>query len=548
MLKRGCFVICFLLVVVIEVSAHEKKKEKETYPPDWQMQSRSDQGYYGAEINKAYNFLKDRQPKRKVVVAVIDGGIDVSHEDLKGNLWTNKGEIPGNGIDDDGNGYADDIHGWNFLGTKDGKQVTLTALDADYEFMRLREKFDGVDTNKLSGKELKLYHYYTREVIPVSPLGKAYKGIETGRMLVEYAERFDREMRAKFPGEKLDRTHYMAIIDKNEKDEKRKQAHFYYLLGWASAKNAPWELIFEVRKKIVPQMEKLYEKELKRVEQDQRAEVGDNMNDIHDRFYGNANLLGNNSNHGTHVAGIIGAVRSNSIGMDGVAADVELMILRVLDGKGDERDKDVANAIRYAVENGANIINMSFGKSFSSGKKWVDDAMKYAEKRGVLLVHAAGNSNACIDEMPVYPVKNISKKKSLKNFITVGSIAPDGNPAISSNYGKANVDLFAPGVDIYSTIVGGNYKKMGGTSMAAPVVSGVAALVWSYFPELSVQELKEVLMNGVSSRKGEQVQKPQSRMLATPRSLVNFEELCVSGGILNALQSVQLAEEIVNKK
>lgn len=543
MFKKGCFTVLLCMIVIMQVFAHKKEKKQVVYPLDWHMLSVGENNVYGAEIYKAYDYLKGRQPKRKVIVAVIDGGIDPEHEDLKNNLWTNRKEIPGNRTDDDGNGYIDDIHGWNFLGFSDGEQLNFISLEADREFVRLQKKFENVDTNRLSKKELELFRFYDKKVSIASPIGQGYKGIKAAELLTYYAEQFDKEMKAKFPGEKLNKEHFKAIMNKNEKDNMRVQAHFFFILGWGQTPKAGWEDIFKLRLRLVGDAEKRYDRVRER-ELNQRDSIGDDLNDVEDRYYGNNNLQAH-STHGTHVAGIIGATRNNGIGMDGVA-DVELMILRVTAGKGDEYDKDVANAIRYAVENGADIINMSFGKSFSPHQKWVSDAMKSAEKKGVLLVHAAGNNSISIDTETVYPTKQLTKKKTLKNFITVGSSDPEGNPSISSNYGKENVDLFAPGVDIYSTIPDGNYKKMGGTSMAAPVVSGIAAMIWNYFPELTVKQLKQVLLESATAR-GE-VLRPQPRTLATKRASVEFSELCVTGGIVNAAKAVQLAEEIVNKK
>lgn len=544
MLRKGYFMVLVCMIATLQLFAQGKKEKKTVYPLDWHMRSFVEDSVYGAEIHRAYDYLKDRQPKRKVVVAVIDAGIDPEHEDLKGNLWVNRDEIPGNGIDDDGNGYIDDIHGWNFLGLPDGKQLEELSLESDREFFRLQKQFENVDTNRLSKKKMELYRFYDKKVSIASPTGNAYKAITASRKLVEYAEEFDQEMKTKYPGKKLTKEHFASIINKDEKDEMRVQAHFFYMLGWSSTPQASWEEIFKVRLGLEENAKKRYE-QLSKKTSNQRNVIGDDPNDMKDRYYGNNNLKSKSSRHGTHVAGIIGASRSNGIGMAGIA-DVELMVLRITAGSGDEYDKDVASAIRYAVENGANIINMSFGKSFSPHKAWVDEAMRYAEKKGILLVHAAGNSSECIDENPVYPTKELKKKKELTNFITVGSIDAEGVPAISSNYGKRCVDLFAPGVDIYSTVMDDNYKKMGGTSMAAPVVSGIAALVWNYFPELTVKQLKQVLLEGVSPL-GE-VLKPQPRTSVVKRVSVKFSELCATGGVVNAMKAVQLAENLVNKK
>lgn len=543
MLKKYNILIYVFLLLFGNVVGQQKKDVR--IPLDWHMQSFEECGNYGACINKAYDYLKNRMPKQKVIVAVIDGGIDSMHEDLRERLWVNSGEIPGNGLDDDRNGYVDDIHGWNFLGTKSGDPVDVISLEADRLFVKYLKKFENADTCKLSSRDRKEYKFFRDELLKSSPMGQAYAGILMAKRLVSAAEQFDKEMHQKYPGVELKLEHYLSILDKNEKDEWRKASHMYFIIGWSQDRKLPWNEIFEVRKKLVPDAERRYKKALLQFK-DERNLVGDDMTSIKDRYYGNANLLSEVSAHGTHVAGIIGANRSNEWGINGIA-DVELMILRISAGPGDEYDKDVANAIRYAVENGAKIINMSFGKSFSPDKKWVDDAMKLAEKKNVLLVHAVGNSFADIDSIYVYPTKFINSRKVLDNFISVGSSAPDGNPAISSCYGEKNTDLFAPGVDIYSTVLDDNYKKMSGTSMAAPIVSGIAALIWNYFPELSVKDLKKVFLEGVTSRKGIIALKPQDRTIMIPRAKIPFEKLCKTAGIVNAYNSVRLADKLVNR-
>ena len=422
---------------------------------------------YGADVYRAYDYLKNRQQKTKTIVAIIDSGIDVSHEDLKDNLWCNRGEIPGNGIDDDNNGYVDDVHGWNFLGFPDGQPIKGTQV-ADWEFLRLRGKYMDADTLKLSKKEKKEYNYFKNLVCRFAKLA-----------------------------------------------------------------TPTFSRVQSLRDKYVKRM---YQK------RDARLSLGDGMNSLKMRYHGNNNLLGDESYHGSHVAGIVGATRENGIGIDGVA-DVELMILKILDG-GDEQDKDVASAIYYAVDNGARVVNMSFSKYFPQNKKLVEKAMRYAERKGVLLVNAAGNDHCLIDEYPAYPYQFLSKTRKLKNFICVGSINAFGLVSSFSNYGKKSVDIFAPGDGIVSTVLDDEYRKLSGTSMAAPVVTGVAALIWNYFPELSVEQVKRAILEGGISWEGRYVNLPGDR-----NKVVDFAELCVSGRILNALQSVKLAEQMyVNLK
>ena len=211
--------------------------------------------------------------------------------------------------------------------------------------------------------------------------------------------------------------------------------------------------------------------------------VQDDETNINDRDYGNKDIMASTPFHGTHCSGIIGAVRDNGIGVDGIADNVRIMMVRAVPD-GDEHDKDIANAIRYAVDNGAQIISMSFGKDFSPQKQWVDDAVRYAQSKGVLMVHAAGNDAANIDSADNFPNPTfIDGNGRATTWITVGA---SGDPKLGgitasfSNYGKKEVDVFAPGVQIYSTIpTGNNYGTASGTSMACPVVCGIyTALVF----------------------------------------------------------------------
>jgi subtilisin family serine protease len=268
--------------------------------------------------------------------------------------------------------------------------------------------------------------------------------------------------------------------------------------------------------------------------------VKDNYNDINDRFYGNNDLMGTDASHGTHVAGIIGASRQNKIGINGIANNVEIMTIRAVPD-GDEHDKDIANAIRYAVDNGAWVVNMSFGKSFSPEKKWVDDAVKYAESKGVLLVHAAGNDSKNIDTEDNFPSRNFEYDtlKVFSNWINVGaSGATETDLAASfSNYGKREVNVFAPGVKIYSSIPGGNtYGDKDGTSMASPVVAGLAALILSYYPDLSAEQVKNIIEQSAMKPSTISFTKP-----GTEDEQISLDQLSRTGGIVNAMDALKLA-------
>ena len=541
--------VCFIFAAYV-ASAQPKDGQKHKVSPAqyWQMGAMDTDKVFGAEIWKAYDYLKKVEPKARTIVAIIDGGTELDHEDLKAALWVNRGEIPGNGIDDDGNGYVDDVHGWNFAGRKDGSQLETGSLEADREYLVLSEQFEGVDTSGLSRKEYKRYRYFKENVEPFSSIWQAKRDIAGAKAVERYAELFEKELRAKDPNRKAFSGADLASIMKNgETDAARWEAYEFCVRKMKGNPLMSWTKLYAQRDDLVKDAEKEYRKRVETVKtsERERAALGDNQNDASDRNYGNNRLAGKKSAlHGMHVGGIVGATRNNGIGMDGVA-DVELMFIRLHEGDGDERDKDVASAIYYAADNGARVINMSFGKRTSPGKGMVEKALRYAEKKGILLVHAAGNDGASIEEHHLYPSKHADGKRDLKNWISVGSIGMTGHPAKSSNYGKREVDLFAPGDGVYSSVPGNKYKNLRGTSMAAPVVAGTAALIWNYFPELSAREVKQALLKGVTCRKGEKVTKPG---LSGTLVQVDFEELCATGGVLNALGAVKIAEKMYMKK
>ena len=277
-----------------------------------------------------------------------------------------------------------------------------------------------------------------------------------------------------------------------------------------------------------------------------RKIINDDLTTIN-TVHGNSDVKGKRCDHGTFTAGIIGAVRNNNMGVDGIANHVELMILRAVP-KGDEYDKDIALSIKYAVDNGANIINMSFGKNYSPNKKLVDEAVQYAQKRNVLLVHAAGNSSLNIDKITRYPSNKFNNNKKIENWINVGASSCELNkelPGVFSNFGRKNVDLFAPGVNIVSTHPENKYNMNDGTSFAAPVVSGVAALVWSYFPELTAKELKNVLLKSVTKYKKHKVYIPN--ITNKEKTTIKFKKLSKTGGLINAFNAFERAEKICKK-
>lgn len=515
-------------------------------PDNWQLLSPAKDSVYGTAVNRAYQELLGGKTPHRVVVAVIDSGVDTAHVDLKGHIWTNSGEIPGNGTDDDHNGYVDDIHGWDFLGGKNDTSVNKESGELDREYYRLRLRFGSVtDSGRVRKKDRAAYRYWLTikqkhqddSVSTSQNYAAVSKGIGRFEILAQLLE-------SRIGKDTLYLDDIRGYDTDNDTVEMAKQ-----IASRVLENNGPHASLEDFIADGRDYLDGLKQK-MDHMDEDpnavRRAIVGDDYNDIRDRHYGNNDVTGKFARHATHVAGIIAAVRHNGIGIDGITNDVVIMPVKVVPD-GDERDKDVALGIRYAVDNGAQIINMSFGKGYSPHKDWVDDAVRYAEKHDVLLVHAAGNDGTNNDSVLNYPNPFMLRKHArADNFITVGASGPDndnGHLAASfSNYGKNEVDLFAPGVNIYSTVPGNGYATMSGTSMATPVVTGVAALVLEYYPTLSAKQLRWVLDHSVTKLDSVMVTRPGGN------DMVPFSSLCITGGIVNAYQALKLAATIQGER
>ena len=533
--------ILILLCLLAFGDLNAQTPKRKTYPNDWHLRSFERDSMYGAAVYDAYEYLRGRSPKRQVTVAIIDGGLDTRHEDLRDNLWTNPGEIPGNGIDDDRNGYVDDVHGWNFLGKADGTTIREISTEADRYFMALHERFRKADTTRLSPEEAALYHYY-RHVLPqYSALAADYWTYANMAAYAAQAETFDRLLREIYPdADTLRQIHFLALESRFPADSPEGQAFAFFKDRWRYSGSYTWPQMFRLRETLLKTYKRRFDSDLRQFRADGRDSLGDNLLDVNDRAYGNPVMRAHE--HGSHVAGIVGANRHNQLGMQGVA-DVRLMNLIVCTGHGDEYDKDLANAIRYAVDNGAQIINISLGRPVSMHPEWVAQALRHAEQKGVLVIHAAGNEGRHTNGAPNYPTRFLPEGKPLTNFINVGNSFADGLPVASSNFGGTEVDLFAPGGLIYSTITDDQYKAFSGTSMAAPVVAGVAALIWNYFPDLTADEVRQAILDGVTSRQGVVVHQPRG-ITALGKEPVLFDDLCATAGILNALGAVRAAERV----
>jgi subtilisin family serine protease len=532
------------------VGAQSLNEKPDPYKKGWHLEDHQSTGIYGISLDKAYNeFLTGKTPKKKVIVAVIDSGIDTAHEDLKPILWQNRKEIPGNGIDDDKNGYIDDIHGWNFIGGKDGKNVGKDSYEAVRVYYKFKPEFGNgpVDEKNLSEEKRIQYQLYTKAKIQIEAQAKeAGMYIMILKDLVAKIPSADSIVKLSMGKESYTGDELQDFKPSDASAIKAKSLVLGFFQQTRQMENTNVSLIADLIQFYEGEKSKVeaVEKEPVKYRQDV---VKDNYNDINDRFYGNNDLMGTDASHGTHVAGIIGASRQNQVGINGVANHVEIMTIRAVPD-GDEHDKDIANAIRYAVDNGAWVVNMSFGKSFSPEKKWVDEAVKYAESKGVLLVHAAGNDAKNIDVADNFPSRNFANDtlKVFSNWINVGaSGASDTDLAASfSNYGKREVNVFAPGVKIYSSIPGGNtYGDKDGTSMASPVVAGLAALILSYYPDLTAEQVKLIIEQSALKPSTSSFTKP-----GTEDEKTNLDQLSKTGGIVNALDALKLASTIKGER
>ncbi len=514
-----------LIITISHFSAYSQLSK------NWFNEDPSKDKFAGVSSDLAYEELLKKKKSTTVIVAIIDGGTDVSHPDLKEKIWVNADELPGNGIDDDNNGYVDDVNGWSFIGGKNG-DVRQDTYEAVRVYNMYKPLYDGKNTSGLNDEQKKQYKQFT----------EAKKFIDTElaeakKELAEYEKlkgQLDALKTALGSGDF--KAEDVAMYQTQDTEFNKLKT------GIASAMTSgvPFNEIYDdvvsgydsYKTKVDFYLNTAF---------DPRTIVGDNYDNYSERFYGNNNVSGPDASHGTHVAGIVGADRDNDIGIKGVATDVQLMILQVVPD-GDERDKDVANAIRYATDNGAKIINMSFGKDFSPGKKYVDEAVQYAASKDVLLVHGAGNDHSNIDKEANFPHPYYESTATREPaWLEVGAISSSGDIASFSNYGARKVDILAPGVKIYSTIPDSGYANFNGTSMAAPVVAGIAAMIRSYYPDMTAVMVRKVIMDSA-------IKMPIKTVLpGTKKKKVKYSKLCATGGIANAYRALKVAEAYSRK-
>ena len=484
-------------------------------PWDWHLDgNQGDVDWIGANVKDAWDLLETMVPKTKVTVAVLDDGTLVTHPDLDESIWHNPHEIPFNEIDDDQNGYVDDGVGWNFLVDSIGE----TIYKARYEAVWAVALADSLDEwmiplpDWLDDEALRQARSQVAELEYMMDDYYSF-GIDAYLWADDFEQAMGRELRSL---EQL--VYWKKVLPLTKQDIKYVKLLLDYGLSMQDLEEAidTWldGTLYQMNPSFNP-----------------RAEDEPYFG------YGDKYCASAESDHGTHVSGIISAMRDNEIGMDGIAGGVStIMTVRVVPD-GDELDKDVANGIRYAVNNGAKVINMSFGKVLSPDVGNVRSALLYAAEHDVLMIHAAGNDSFNTDEYESYP--NPGDNAMIDQcFMSIGATSSNqGDQLVAdfSNYGKSTVDLFAPGDEILSLGYDVDSLWMGGTSMATPVVSGVAALLRAYFPDLTAPQIKTILMESAYHPEGE------FRIPGMGKTTAPFSEFCVSGGMVDALEAVKLA-------
>ena len=557
-MQKYSIIILLLLLISCNSLHYNKKVEKtikETNAADlnfWYQKDYTMNKIPGISIDKWYEENK-KKSKGKIIVAVIDTQIDINHEDLQGQLWKNEKEIPNNNIDDDKNGYIDDVNGWNYLGTKSGNYVVW----ANFEYVRLIKKwgidFEDKTEDQIEEKNIINYREYQRALKKFTSYKNYYSfWLKSMKHDVSIYPLVKDTLKHFFPKEdytyqqldslyKIYKTNDKSYIERRDNEDKDLGALISFMMGNIETNQRTLDELKDVES----QIDSIVNKNLG-LDYNERIQIGDNP-ELLEKNYGtnlvNLHIKGIRKldGHNTKVSGIIASNRKNGIGINGFSNNIKIMPL-VISASGDENDKDIALAIRYAVDNGARVINMSFSKDFSVNKEWVFDAIKYAEKHNVLLVHGAGNDSQDVDLNPKYPSDNdfISLKEISNNFINVGSINHKVDSAFVSNfsnYGKKNVDLFAPGEQIYVAMPNNKYDFDSGTSLSAPMVSGTAALIWLYYPKLTVQDVKKIILESGTSYDID-VLVPGGEGKKLP-----FKELSKSGKVLNFYNAMKIAKE-----
>lgn len=519
---------------------------------NWHWKDLTADSVHGISLQQAYKALATLPNKpAQVIVAVLDGGIDTNHIALKNLFWVNKKEIPNNKIDDDRNGYVDDINGWNFLGGKDGRNLDKASDEKSRIYHKYKSLYEGkvVDTNSLNKIQKKQYLTWSKTAQEVEFSENDADNLSYIKMATNAIKKLGatiiKELNdSNFTAEQLEP---FQPIGRVTLDAKMAYLRTVVILG--VDKEAPYKEVIQDLDEYIAGKEKAAISKIQAPAPVREEIIKDNYFSFSDKYYGNNDITGPNAKHGTHVAGLVASIPDSNWLVQPYYPAIKIMGLRIVPD-GDEYDKDVALGIRYAVDNGAKIINMSFGKSYSPEQAWVDSAIRYAAQKDVLIIHSAGNEYYDLNQKEVFPTPYSSIfNDTAKNMLTIGATS---DPNISgslltdfSNYGSKIVDVLAPGDKIYSTIPGvNNYGYLRGTSMASPIVSHIAAMIRSYFPTLTAIQVKEILLQSARNTADDTIayEVPQHEESKT------LNEMSKIGGIVNAANALELAKKYSTQK
>jgi thermitase len=575
MKKKTLLLILLSQAAVLVGNAQLVQKKAKEKVADWYNLSFDKDGVYGIEVNKAYDFLKGKPVKKKPIVAVIGFGMDAEHEDLKNAVWTNPKEIAGDGIDNDKNGYIDDIHGWNFLGNAKGEMIEKTNKEGDREFFRLRGLYEGIAFNgtdyvkfdELQQKPVKVpapanlaeYKYFRYALQKESELAGAATSYYSSKFNKYYlANNLDAAVKKMYPdlskvGQKKFVKATSYLNQKGAKiDSLEFMARYFFMITMGVnngyAKRAGRDTVMYVAMRDLAlnltRSKENYDRLLASAV-DARKITGDDFTDINQKNYGNNNLYSNGSFYGTMFSGVIAADRDNNIGIKGIMPQAQLMSLRAYPKEGEPYYKDIALAIRYAVDHKADVILLGSSNTLYPAyeAKMVNDALLYAEQKGVLVVSNVWDRSRDLSKQSYYPNQFINGKE-LNNFIQVAASDSLGMPLKTANFGAKELNLFAPGVNISTTYMGTTYRKAGGSGLAGASVAGTAALLKAYYPQLTAVQLRKLILDNVTSRKDVEVEK----QIGTKTDMYLFNQLCSSGGILNAYKAIVAADKLSKTK
>ena len=544
---KRLFVFGILFFAYLKVGAQTNVSNKNWHWKDYQKDT-----VHGISLRQAYQYLSSFNNKpTPIIVAVMDGGVDTSHLELKIKLWTNPKEITNNGVDDDKNGYVDDVHGWNFLGGKDGQNIDKAADEKSRIYHKFKAQFENItDLNQLkTGIQKNQYLVWKQTAKEIEFTEEDAANLQYIKMALNALQKLGKSII-----KEINDTNFTVQalepfqpIGRNTLDAKLAYLRTSQIIG--IEKETPYTDVINELKEYIEGKEKSAKAKSTPPENIRANIIKDNYESLADKFYGNNDITGPGAKHGTHVAGLVASIPDSNWNVHKLYPPIQIMGVRVVPN-GDEYDKDVALGIRYAVDNGAKIINMSFGKSYSPEQIWVDSAIRYAASKDVLIIHAAGNEYYDLNIKPVYPnpyssyfndtATNVLTVAASSDFFINGTLLTD-----FSNFGSAIVDVLSPGEKIYSTIPGANnYGFLQGTSMAAPIVSHIAAMIRSYYPILSAVDVKKIIKQSVWKPNEPDI----SYDIPQKEETKSLQEIASAGGIVNAAKAIQIASIINSQK